>query len=303
MTLSQAISRYLAYLAVQRGSGPNTLRAYRADLEHWSITMGRGRELDMTIVGEIRPAVFRTYLAGLYGSLSKSSICRRLAAIRSFLKYARAQEWVERDVGPLIPTPKYSRPLPAFLGTKDAARLVEAPDLKGRNGIRDRAILELLYGCGLRAAELVSIDIEDMDLTRGWVKVMGKGSRERTVPVGRAARDAVRGYLVTFCNHSSGPLFVSQKKMRLSVRMVGRIVRKHVKRALPSRQLSPHGLRHSFATHLLEGGANLREIQEMLGHASLSTTQKYTHLDLRALNRDYQNTHPLLAIGKAKKCS
>jgi integrase/recombinase XerC len=199
-------------------------------------------------------------------------------------------------VGALVPTPKAKRGLPRFLKIDEARELVEAPDLTTHLGRRDRALFELLYGCGLRVSEAVGLNIGDVDLTGEWVKVLGKGSKERMIPFGSQAREAVESYLREREGKAPGrkdPLFVNFKGTRLSTRSVARILTKHLIRIASSKSLSPHGLRHSFATHLLSKGADLRSIQEMLGHVQLSTTQRYTHVDLGTLMNEYQGAHPL----------
>lgn len=299
MTLTQSIDRYLSHLFTQRGCSPHTLRAYEQDLAHWrdSLGAGAGAEGLAELGASLKPGDLRAYVSGLYESLERASICRRLAAIRSFLRYARAQNWIERDVGQLVPTPKSKNKLPRYLKIEEIGELIEAPDLSTRLGRRDRALLELIYGCGLRVSEAVGLDINGVDLSGEWVKVLGKGTKERMVPFGTQARMALESYLMDRPAWggaaSRDPLFVNFLGTRLSARSVARILTKHLLRIGSSKGLSPHGLRHSFATHLLSKGADLRVIQEMLGHAQLSTTQKYTHVDLNELMREYQGAHPL----------
>jgi integrase/recombinase XerC len=310
VTLPQAIDLYLAYLRAQRGASPHTLRAYRGDLAHWcewAVAQGWGTLSQLGAPGAsggagepgegLTPARLRAYVSGLYDGLEASSICRRLAAIRSFLRYARAQEWVARDVGKLVPTPKSKAPLPGFLRIDEARELIDAPDTATRLGRRDRAIFELIYGCGLRVSEAVGLDVGSLDLAGGWVRVMGKGSKERSVPFGPAAREAIEAMLADRAGGAKpgDPLFVNFRGTRLTSRSVARILAKHLLRIGSSRGLSPHGLRHSFATHLMSRGADLRAIQEMLGHSQISTTQKYTHVDLDELMREYRGAHPLAA--------
>jgi integrase/recombinase XerC len=203
----------------------------------------------------------------------------------------------------LVPSPKAESKLPRFLKIEEMQELVEAPDLSTWLGKRDRALFELLYGSGLRVSEGVGLSLKDLDLANGWVRVLGKGSKERTVPFGSAAREAIENYLAARPALSQGPLesqgsdnpplFVNYQGTRLTSRSVARILAKHLVRIASAKNLSPHGLRHSFATHLLAAGADLRTIQELLGHARLSTTQRYTHVDLGALLDEYRGTHPL----------
>jgi integrase/recombinase XerC len=299
VTLAQAIDHYLSYLRTQRGCSPHTLRAYGLDLGHWMGSLGEGAGArDFAALGtELKAGDLRAYVSGLYDGLERASICRRLAAIRSFLRYARSQEWIARDVGRLVPTPRLESKLPRFLKVEEASELIEAPDTSTRLGRRDRALFELIYGCGLRVSEAVGLDVGDVDVAGEWVKVLGKGSKERSVPFGPQARGALEAYLGDRAGWArdgdGGALFVNFSGGRLTARSVARILTKHLLRIGSSKGLSPHGLRHSFATHLLARGADLRAIQEMLGHAQLSTTQKYTHVDLGELMREYQGAHPL----------
>ena len=295
--VGEAIDRFLIHLKTQKRSSPHTLRAYQGDLRHWCADLaGRDIRTVEDIGRRLEPPVLRAYLSSLYDSHERSSLCRRLSAIRTFLKYLRVQGHVERDIGVLVPTPKIKRSLPRFLQIEEMKELVEAPDLSRLLGRRDRALLEILYGSGLRVSEAVGLNIGDVDLRNGWVRVLGKGSKERTVPFGDQAGNAIENYLKDRADPKAGqPLFMNCLGTRLTARSVARIVAKHLIRIASARTLSPHGLRHSFATHLLAAGADLRSIQELLGHARLSTTQRYTHVDLGVLMDDYRNAHPLAA--------
>ncbi len=296
MTLSKALDGFLTFLRIQRGSSPHTLRAYELDLSDWLRSCCGVESMD-DLNQRLDPASLRSYLSRLYETHERSSICRRLSAIRSFLRYARTQGWIERDVGLLVPTPRNQRSLPRFLPIHEMQELVQAPDLTTRLGRRDRALFEVLYGSGLRVSEAVGLDVGDVDLSGEWLKVLGKGSKERSVPFGRPARDAITEYWKDRNEVTADqPAFVNYRGTRLTARSVGRIVNKHLIRIASTKNLSPHGLRHSFATHLLAAGADLRTIQEMLGHSQLSTTQRYTHVDLGALMDEYRETHPLDAL-------
>ena len=238
---------------------------------------------------------------------ARSSAARRLAAIRSFGRYLRREEHIERDPGALMATPKQDRRLPARLEEREMARMLEAPDLSTPLGRRDRAILELFYASGLRLSELVGLGLEDVDIGNRLVRVLGKGGKERIVPFTRAAAAALRAWLPdrgSLVRHgdvpASGrrgraaaePLFVNYRGGRLSARSVDRLVRRYAAATSPRYGISPHALRHSFATHLLERGADLRAIQEMLGHARISTTQRYTHVSAAQLLSVYKKAHP-----------
>jgi integrase/recombinase XerC len=297
MTLQHALTAYLSYLEVQKRSSAHTVKAYSNDLTHWlSESVGDSENADLTAwAAHLKPGDVRTYLGKLYDTQQKSSVCRRLSAIRSFLRYCRVQGWIQRDVGKLIPTPRFQKPLPLFLKIEEAQELVEAPDLTQVLGRRDRALLELIYGCGLRVSEAVSLNYSSLDLVSGWVRVIGKGNKERRIPLGTPAIQAIEKMWAdrTPIADLDSPLFVNFRGTRLTTRSVARVIVKQLMRVASSKSISPHGLRHSFATHLLSRGADLRVIQEMLGHAQLSTTQRYTHVDLPALMQEYSSAHPL----------
>jgi integrase/recombinase XerC len=296
MRLDAALKIYLQYLEVEKRSSPHTLRAYETDLAHWIQKMMKNEGfIQLQDLSEsLTPLHLRSYLSELYDTHERSSLCRRLSAIRSFLKYLRKREYIQRDVGVLVPTPKVQSPLPKFLKIEETLELIHAPDTSTFLGCRDRALFEVLYGCGLRVGEAVSLNIRDVHLKKRWLKTLGKGSKERMLPFGEPAQSALKVYLDRRPSYrEEDPLFVNFKGTRLSARSVARILNKHLVRLASAKTLSPHGLRHSFATHLLAAGADLRTIQEMLGHARLSTTQKYTHVDFDALMEEYRGSHPL----------
>jgi integrase/recombinase XerC len=300
MDLNQAAEQFFEFLTHQKRYSPNTLRAYRIDLEHWLLDLRdkRGIQSLAELSTGVEVAQLRSYLSSLYDTHEKSSLCRRLSAIRSFLKYLRVQGLIARDVGVLVPTPKAKKTLPEFFKVEEMDELISAPDTATILGRRDRAIFEVLYGCGLRVSEAVGLNISDVSLEQGWLTVMGKGSKERSVPFGPPARQAIEAWLadrqdLTSKSADKTPLFVNFRGGRLTARSVARLLAKHLVRMAAARSISPHGLRHSFATHLLAAGADLRTIQELLGHARLSTTQRYTHVDLGALLDEYRVAHPL----------
>lgn len=304
--MREAMKAFLEHLEAHRHMSSHTVRAYRQDLEHWvsHLESVRGiRDLEALSTG-LEPAVLRAYLSALtegrdgQTALERTSICRRLSAIRSFLKYLRARGLIGRDVGVLVPTPRVKKRLPRFLKVEEMLELIHAPDLTRALGRRDRALFELMYGCGLRVSEAVGLDWRDIEFgesDEGWVRVLGKGSKERILPFGPPARQALENYR-TDRGEGAGaeaPVFVNCHGSRLSARSVARVLARHLVRVASSKTLSPHGLRHSFATHLLAAGADLRTIQELLGHSRLSTTQRYTHVDLGALMDEYRVAHPL----------
>jgi integrase/recombinase XerC len=295
-TLPQAAEQFLGYLQNQRRYSPNTLRAYQIDLDHWLVDLKENRGISSTkdLGSKLKPQQVRSYLSTLFDSHEKSSLCRRLSAIRSFLKFLKSEGIINRDVGVLIPTPKMNKSLPRFFKIEEMQELIEAPDTATVLGRRDRAIFEIIYGSGLRVSECVGLNVGDVDLHSGWVKVLGKGNKERTVPFGTPAKRAIEESLSDRSSREAvAPLFVNFRGSRLTARSVARILTKHLIRMAAARSISPHGLRHSFATHLLAAGADLRTIQELLGHARLSTTQRYTHVDLGALLDEYRDSHPL----------
>jgi integrase/recombinase XerC len=301
-SISNAIDLYLEMLRDRRKLSPHTLAAYRKDLERWNAFLSEaGFSTLADLDARFEPVRLRGYLASLNDSLERSSVCRHLSAIRGFLKYSRQRGWLERDIGTLVPTPKTRRSLPKFFNVEEMLELIQAPDQANPLGRRDRALFEVMYGAGLRVSEAVGLDTADLDLENGWVRVMGKGSKERQVPLGAPALAAVREYLDH--PHPAGvdgirALFTNFRGGRLTSRSVARILARHLVRLESAKSLSPHGLRHSFATHLLAAGADLRTIQELLGHSRLSTTQRYTHVDLGTLLDEYREAHPLGNKGK-----
>jgi len=294
------IDQYASYLRLERNVSPHTLRNYLSDLRQFQEFL-RGREEDREKEIDVRDVdvhVARAYLAFLSKERRKSSIGRKLATLKGFFRYLAREKRIPRDPLALISTPKQEKPLPAFLSVDDVFRLLGGVQGNGVLIFRDRAVLEALYSTGVRVSELVSLNWSDIDFQLGIIRVIGKGSKERIVPIGEVAlqalrdygaeqarkwRRAARGETAVFLNHRGG---------RITTRSVARIVEKHLKAAGIPVRMGPHGLRHTFATHLLNGGADLRVIQELLGHASLSTTQRYTHVNLDQLTAVYDRAHP-----------
>lgn len=274
----------------------HTLRAYEGDLTAWNEDLIRQGAPDAMHDFErwLDPQRLRSYLSRLHLSHEKSSIARRLSAIRSWFRFMRRREWLTRDVAAWVPSPKVDRDLPRFLNIEEARELVESPDLNTRLGRRDRALLELLYGAGLRVGELVKLNWEHLE--DGWVRVEGKGRKLRRVPLGDAAKEALaalRGETSAELRGLGSPLFRNFRGDRLTERGVAKILARTLVRVAAGYSVSVHGLRHSFATHLLAAGADLRSIQELLGHSRLSTTQRYTHVELGQLLDEYRLAHPL----------
>jgi integrase/recombinase XerC len=290
--LDQQIKQFTAYLQTERDVSPHTLAAYRCDLVQLLSFAVREKGEDVS-ARDIDHLLLRRYLAGLSKDTGKSSIGRKLAAIRSFFRFLLRRGIIVKNPAELIATPKKEQRLPFHLDIDQATTLMEAPDSEQKYALRDRAILELLYSSGLRVSELTGLNIGELDLADGMARVTGKGGKERIVPVGSRALEALREYLD---QRSGDPvrsaLFLNTRGGRINRRSVARIVDAHVLRIAAFKRISPHTLRHTFATHMLEGGADLRAIQELLGHASLSTTQKYTHVSIDRLMEVYDKAHP-----------
>lgn len=297
--LAQQIAVFCSYLDTERNVSPHTLTAYRRDLEQLAAFVVREKGESAT-VGDVDHLLLRRYLALLGKSAKKSSIGRKLAAIRSFFKFLLRSGIVGKNPAELIATPKKENRLPFHLDIDQVTTLVEAPADDQKYVLRDRAVLEMLYSCGLRVSELTGLNISELDLSGGMVRVMGKGGKERIVPVGSRAITAVSAYLAERREATgSAPLFLNTRGQRINRRSVARIVDVYVSRIAAFKRISPHILRHTFATHMLEGGADLRAIQELLGHASLSTTQKYTHVGIDRLMEVYDKAHPKAHTKKA----
>jgi len=291
------IGDFLDYLTYERNVSINTIGAYRTDLESFVsflcndyFTLGR----DQLELRKVDNLTIRAYLAHLaHRKLSRSSVARHLSALRTFFRYLMREGAVDANPARVVATPKREKHLPSVMQPADVALLLEQPDLSTPLGLRDQAFLELLYASGLRISELVGIDLDDIEVRAKLVKVRGKGSKERIVPFGSKAEQAVRAYLPTrHAPPDENALFVNYKGDRITARSVRRLFDKYVRAAALRAGISPHTMRHSFATHLLNAGADLRGIQELLGHASLSTTQKYTHLNDGELLKVYKKAHP-----------
>lgn len=300
------IKSFLRHLEVERGVSSHTLRAYSRDLKDFS-EYCNSAPADIEMV-DIRGFVSEQINSGK----SKTTVARRLATLRSFFNYLYREGYVKINQAKLVPSPKAEKHLPQFLSVDDAFSLVQTPEGNGLMPVRDRALLELIYSSGLRVSEVAGLNIEDLNIREGLVKVRGKGSKERIVPVGSKAVDALKSYQADKMPDSpkntpqetNTALFLNRNGGRLTDRQIRRIVVKYARTMGIYGQIGPHTLRHSFATHLLIGGADLRVIQELLGHSSLSTTQKYTHLDIGHLMEVYDKAHPLAeSEGDANKSS
>ena len=285
-----AVDRFLRYLEVERNASAHTLRSYHDDLVRFFRFLGHQR------VRTVTPLDVRRFLAGeSTKSYTKRTIARRLSCVRSFFRFLCREGILKQNPAAVVPTPRMERMLPQFLDEQQVVRLLEQPAAGTWQGLRDRAILETLYSTGMRVSELTGLNLEDVDAISGTAVVRGKGKRERLCPVGKTALRAVHRYLAT--RPTKGlkvpyALFVSQKLSRLTVRQVDRLTQRYAKQAQLPVAITPHGLRHTFATHLLDRGADLRSVQELLGHQSLSTTQIYTHITPQRLKKVYDQAHP-----------
>lgn len=294
--MQELIKKYMMYLLVGKHCSPNTVRAYESDLTDLCIFMAKEQNAKVVDMAAIDNIAIRHYLAYLrQQGIGKRSISRKLSAIRSFYHYIMREDLV-KDINMFtVKTPKADKMLPKFLYYPEIETLLSMPD-DSFLGLRNKAILEVLYGAGLRVSELVSINIGDIDFVVGYVRVMGKGSKERIVPIGLPALEAVKAYEaardVKFPLSKEKALFLNNRGGRLTDRSVRNIVNKYIKEAAIQQKISPHTLRHSFATHLLDNGADLRSVQEFLGHSSLSTTQIYTHVTKSRIKEVYDKTHP-----------
>jgi integrase/recombinase XerC len=283
------VERFLRYLAVERGASAHTLRGYRSDFAQFRSFLDR-REIKGLAAVDAR--TMRAYVAWLHAQrLSRTSIARKLAALRSGFRFLVRRGHLMRNPVQEVATPRLPKRLPSFLPIDEAWELLDGSAPDTLQAKRDRAILELLYAAGLRVAELTRLDHSDLDRFQGTVRVVGKGSKERVVPVGDQALSAIDAYLAVR-PPGDGPLFRNLRGGRLTVRSVHRIVGGRARQAGIARPVSPHTLRHTFATHMLDGGADLRLIQELLGHRRLSTTQKYTHVSADRLMKVYDAAHP-----------
>ncbi|MFN3480919.1 MAG: tyrosine recombinase XerC [Thermodesulfovibrionales bacterium] len=288
-SMKEYIDKFIRYLEIERGFSHHTLRAYKKDLEVFSEFVESQPE-------KIEPIDVRGFIAEQINSgLNKTSAGRRLAAVRSFFRFLHREGYIKSNPAKVVSTPKRPKMLPKFLTVDDVFSLIEKPEGIGFMVARDKAILELLYSSGIRVSELSGLDMGDIDLREGLVKVRGKGRKERIVPVGSKAIEAIRSYLVErmLLKKREKALFLNRNGSRITERSIRRIVVKYARMVLIDGRIGPHTLRHTFATHLLQAGADLRTIQELLGHSSLSTTQKYTHLDVTHLMEVYDKTHPL----------
>lgn len=320
--MREYLKEFLAYLKLNRHVSPHTVRAYDSDVTQYLawVAADKQRKMSELTVDDLDLASVRTHLGELNkAGKARSSVARKLSALRTFIKYLRREDLIEHDPTAMAVAPKRDQTIPTHLSEPEIARLIESPSTADPLGRRDRAILELFYASGLRLSELVGIDLEDLNLPGRMVRVMGKGGKERLLPFNQSALAALRAWLAdraVILNARAGrgvrrratappvkpqkttrkpvanPLFLNARGTRLTGRSVDRMLRRYVAQCSTRLGISPHALRHSFATHLLQRGADLRAIQELLGHSRLSTTQRYTHVNAAQLIEVYRKSHP-----------
>ena len=328
--MQDELKAFLEFLRFNRGASVHTVRAYDSDLSQFLafLPVHNGKPLKAQAPSDCDLAAIRSFLAELYRThRSRKTAARKLAAVRAFARFLRREGFRDDDPGAMVSTPRVEEKLPAHLEIDEVGRLLETPDLTAPLGRRDRAILELFYASGLRLSELVGLDLDHVNLSARMVRVLGKGGKERVIPFNTSAEAALRAYLKDRPalerealqmregppkpgaaqrgaargprrSAAARPLFLNFRGGRLTGRSVHRLVRQYVAACSARFGISPHALRHSFATHLLERGADLRGIQELLGHARLSTTQRYTHVNAAQLIEVYRKAHPRAKAGK-----
>ena len=309
-SLNQLLQQFVDFLSLEKGYTANTCRAYTHDLEDFLQYFMKNRALPMTIdadntdadasdIDAVSGLVIRGYLGQLHKQkIKKTSIARKISSIRTFFKFLEKHGVITENPAESVLTPKQEKPVPSYLTVDEVFRLLDSIDTKNLNGKRNRAILETLYSAGILVAELVGLDVPDVDFSGKTIRVRGKGNKERIVPIGAPALSAVQAYREALqaqkdiSANGKGPLFLNKNMGRLTTRSVARMLSKAALEAGLTVPVSPHDLRHSFATHMLDAGLDLRMVQELLGHKQLSTTQKYTHVSIDRLMAAYDDAHP-----------
>jgi len=303
--MQQLVEQFLEHLRYERNVSAHTLRNYRIDLEQFLAHLAgpeSNKKRATPSVEEIDHLTIREWLASLHSAQkSKSSVARKLAALRTFFQFLVREGLLELNPAKLVSTPRQEKKLPNHLSVEEAVRFIESPDTQTDLGKRDRAMLELMYATGVRVAELTTMNLGDIDFRSQLIRVTGKRRKQRVVPFGDPAGEALRSYLkirekflfnAPVSTRDEEALFLNYQGTRITTRSVGRMVDKYIRLCAGMHNISPHALRHSFATHLLDSGADLRDIQELLGHARLSTTQVYTHVSMEKLIEVYDKAHP-----------
>ncbi|MGD9157562.1 MAG: tyrosine recombinase XerC [Desulfobacteraceae bacterium] len=302
MTINEYIEGFVDYIKSQRGYSLNTVRSYKTDLRHFFDYLKKNNNTKNVELEQIDFHVIRAYLGGLFKRYKKTTISRKLSAIRTFFFFLEKNNLKEGNPAAEISSPKQGSYIPEYLNVDEMFMLLDVPEPVTLKEVRNQAILELLYSCGIRVSELTGLNLTDIDFKQRLVRVIGKGNKERIVPIGRKALAAVEKYLDQSAalrkktgnqdNSGKKPLFLNNRGGRLSSRSVSSIIKSFVREYGLVNDITPHSIRHTFATHLLDSGADLRSVQELLGHASLSTTQRYTHVSLDKLMEVYDRAHP-----------
>lgn len=295
--MKELIQEFSSYLEHEKRSSAHTLKNYVVDLTQFQDFLTASRRSSSLQISDIDHAIIREYLATLFGKKNPTSIARKLSSLRSFFGFCLKKGHIKTNPAKEVPAPKVPKRVPKFLTVDEVFALLDLPETTGVLGRRDKAILELLYASGLRVSELVGLNAEDINLGEGTVKVLGKGRKERIVPVGKKACEAVNRYLelrpaLVSDGNEHKAVFVNRHGDRLSTRAIERLLVKYLRQSGIQKNVTPHVLRHTFATHLLNAGADMRGIQELLGHSSLATTQKYTHVGIEKMMEVYDKAHP-----------
>ncbi len=304
--LKKLTKAFVEALASEKGYSENTCRAYANDLnefslfifENWFAGQKNRKEQDNFRADQIDGLMIRAYLGFLHKKNKKATIARKLSSIRSFCRYLIKHGMIKENPVDLILTPKQEKTIPVYLPVDDMFRLLDSVKTDTLAGLRNRAMVEVLYSCGIRVSELTGLNVYDVDFNERVVRVLGKGDKQRIVPIGRKALETIEAYRQRLQKETgisaseNAPLFLNQNKGRLTARSVARILEKIARECGILTPVSPHALRHTFATHMLDAGADLRVVQELLGHKSLSTTQKYTHVSIDRLMEAYDKAHP-----------
>lgn len=293
--MKELVEEFLNYLSIERGLSKNTIASYRADLASF---LNYLESKGFSDIESIKRDEIRNYLMRLKDKgLSSNSISRALVAIKMFYKFLAQERFIKDDVAGILESPKLIRPLPNVLSIAEVEKLLQAPDIRVRTGMRDKAALELMYATGMRVSEIVDLPTSTLNLDVGFIKCKGKGDKERIVPIGSQAKNAIYKYMqdarpALLKNKEDSHLFLSRLGKRISRQSLWKMIKKYAKKARIKKEIAPHTLRHSFATHLLERGADLRVVQEMLGHVDIATTQIYTHVNKERLKLIHRQFHP-----------
>lgn len=300
--LIDSIQQFIQRLAAEKGYSIHTQRAYRRDLEEFAAYVAGGDDdpghRAAVRLDQVDAMQIRGYLGYLHGRNRKTTIARKLASVRALFRYLHKQQQIPENPAENVRTPKHGKPMPVYLSVDDMFRLLDNIQPQGVLGWRNRAMLETLYSGGVRVSELAGLDVDDVDMQHGLLRVLGKGNKERIVPIGQKALAAIATYreaLIQACGQAQpggGALFLNKNLGRLTTRSIARVVEKFARACGLPVPISPHAMRHSFATHMLDAGADLRAVQELLGHSSLSTTQRYTHVSIDRLMMAYDKAHP-----------